>query len=516
MKTMAEPQKVWNKHKITAIVIMLIAIAVVFGIYSTFMESDTSAFNTPNSLEKSISKLMRMYDQYGYDVHVKTVQIDRNENDLIVSFIDERYPDFMGVTIFQREVNNMWHPIWISYGSKPSVDIVRYWDGSKVKTIVYGIDTDPRIASFKGENEQEVIYEQNITEANFIKYYYIENPVDELKFFDADGNDITLELYKELDFSGLESWAQVESGSWFIIFLLFLTYSLFIFLVALIPALFLWTRNKNSIRYYDESPPERKKTYTGFNDRLKNLSVRKKAALIILVISVLTIIILYPFCYSTTLSEDSLTKSVEKYTEYSNVTILKTEMDGDRLIVLFKTEEAYYSPIVFFERGLNGKWGPVGGYAQTGICISVFEKYNYGDSPNSTNPNPVIVTGIECDSRAVSYELVYEHPYDKEKEPITIYGSNITEPNFIHMYETNKNWPIIRNSPTILKIYDSNGENIAPELDEKYWEEKHSHMFRRFMGVGAPVINLIIVFAIIINLITFWAAWIEKPKKKDE
>jgi len=121
----------------------------------------------------------------------------------------------------------------------------------------------------------------------------------------------------------------------------------------------------------------------------------------------------------------------------------------------------------------------------------------------------MIIVGAECDPRAVSYEVVYEHPYNAEKEPILVYSNNVTEPNFIHIYETG-NYQM-----TQLKIYDTNGENIEPELFEKYSEEE---IMQSFSGIGGPEgrsMNSIFTIIIIINLIAFWFVWIEKPKRKE-
>jgi len=498
---MTNQKKVWNKHKITAIAIMLIVIAIIVPAY---IESDYSAFNTPESLEKSISKYID-----DHDVHTKVIQTKQIEKDLLVSFTDERYPNFMGIARFQKGTNFMWQPVDITYGNNPSVDTYyygSYTEEGKIRTIVYGVDVDPRITAIKGEQyEKEPSFNLRVTEPNFIEYYEINKPIYVLSFFDADGNDITLELLKEYDISGPEA-------NWF--FNLFGSSSLntfgtylFYFLAALYIALYIGTRNSNPIRYYDENTGRKEKeTHKGLKNKWKNLGERKQAALIILAVSVLAVTALYSINYSISLPEDNLTKIIEDYTfaDDTNLTILKTEQDGNRLFVLCKADDNPYDiSLAYFERGLNGRWRINGHRGQTGMCISSFGNHYYDDR------NHMIIVGAECDPRAVSYEVVYEHPYNAEKEPILVYSNNITEPNFIHIYETG-NYQM-----TQLKIYDTNGENIEPELFEKYSEEE---IMQSFSGIGGPEgrsMNSIFTIIIIINLIAFWFFWIEKPKRKE-
>ena len=502
---MTEPRKVWNKHKITAIVIMLIAIAFVSMV---FIESNTTTLNNPKSLEKSITKFTS-----SDEIQAKVIQIDENENELIVSFTDERYPDFMGIARFQSMFGLLWKPVETSYGNGLSIDIYQYihsedpflglyqyrnGEDKKIETIVYGINADSRISYFKGADlEREILPEQKVNEPNFIKYYDVEEPIYELELLDADRNNITLEFYKELDHSGPTGVVWSHSGS--------IGSYLIIFLISLILAALFWKGDSNPMRYYEERVHrEEKKISQGFADKLENLSLLKKIALFILVVSILATGILYPLFFSASLSEDSLTKSIEKYTDESKVTILKTEKDGKNLIVLYKTEnnEPYSTSIALFERGIIGRWAIVRSDSQQDICISSFGYYHFGDSYH------VIVTGTECDPRAVSYEFIFEHPYDTEMEPISFYSGNITEPNFIHIYKKDNYWP------GTLKIYDLNGKNIQPELFEKYNEETNwSTHGTSSITFG---MNFFVVLVVIINLLVIWAAWIEKPKKKDE
>jgi hypothetical protein len=136
-----------------------------------------------------------------------------------------------------------------------------------------------------------------------------------------------------------------------------------------------------------------------------------------------------------------------------------------------------------------------------GMCISSFENQYYDGKDH------VIIVGMECDPRAVSYEYVHEQPYNKEKEPIIVYSNNVTEQNFIHIYETGNHWQ------TRLRIYDANGENIEPELSERY-REAWMHWGKSIGGPEGESMKSIFIIIIIINLIAFWAVWIEKPKQK--
>ena len=496
---MAEQKKVWNKYKITAIVLMLIAVAFVL---SAHIGSETPVLNNQESLEKSISEFISHRGRH--DVQAEIVQIDKIGNELIVSFKDERYPDFMGIVRFQSVFSFLWKPIEGSYGNQPSIAEYSYYsyiENSTVKktSIIYGADTDPRISYYTGMGHYgEALPKQNVSESNFIKYYDAERDISELNFFDADGNNITLELYKELDHSGPNGrigWSNEFEG-------LELMGSFIILLIALIFAAVLWTRNSNPIRYYDESARRyEKKASQGFADKLKNLSPRKKIAFIVLIISILTICVSYSFVYSASLSEDGLAKSIEKNTEDRNVTILKTEQDGNYLLVLYKTEEPYVTSLALFEQGINGRWALLRSAGHPDICISSFE-FNYG------NRQHIIVTGIECDPRAVSYEYNDKHPNYEELGRIPIYSSSITEPTFIHIYR-NDNYML-----TMLEIYDSTGKDIRPELWKEYPRKTDLSSERETRHSGTAVINSIIGYAFIINLLVLWAAWIEKPKRK--
>ena len=496
---MAEPQKVWNKHKITAIIIMLVVTAYILPAY---IESDCSAFNTPESLGKSISKYIE-----DHDVHAKVVQTKQIEKDLFVSFTDERYPDFMGIAIFQPGSNFMWQPIDVTYGNKPSIDSYSYsyTEDSKINTVFYGIDIDPRIASFKGENyEQEPIFDRLVTEPNFMEFYVIDKPMYRLSFFDSAGNNITPELLKEYDVSGPEY-------SWFFKSMFgtsnsdkFGTY-LFYFFAALYTALYIGTRNPNPIRYYDENAGKKEReTNKGLANKWKNVSLRKQAALIILIVSVLAVVIIYSADFSISLPEDNLTKIIEDYTftEDTKLTILKTERDGNRLFVLCRADNPYYISLAYLERGFNGRWRITGCSEYTGMCISSFGNHYYDGSDH------MIIVGVECDPRAVSYEFIYNHPYNAEKEPVVVYSNNVTEPNFIHIYETGNYWN------TRLKIYDANGENIELELSKKYSEDVEMQGGGGRGGPEGVSMNSTFAIIIIINLIAFWAVWIEKPKQK--
>jgi hypothetical protein len=277
---MTKPQKVWNKHKITAIVIMLIAIAIIIP---SCIESNYLAFNTPESLGRSISKCID-----GSDVHVKVIQVEQREDELFVSFTDERYPDFMGIAIFRSEFDYLWQPTYITCGNKPSIG--SYFDRGEnaFETVVYGIEADPRIASFKGESyEQESLFDQRVTEPNFMKFYETDNHLYKLSFFDANGNNITQELLKGYDISGPETgWDFKFNSTYGMGSMTMFGIYLFYFIAALCIALYIWTRNPNPIRYYDENAGKKEKeAHKGLANKWKNLTVRKQAASIILIVS---------------------------------------------------------------------------------------------------------------------------------------------------------------------------------------------------------------------------------------
>ena len=535
---MAKPQKVWNKHKITAIIIILIAIAVVFSI---FIELDNPAINHPKSLERSISNYI-----FASDVQAKIAQIDEHDKYLIVTFTDERYSDWMGIAIFQRGYDLLWHPTGSTYKNGVSVatyyynydetfDYVEaentYYQRFKTENIIYGINVDPRISSVKGirYNEekiyeqdpdeppvsnvkevnvyQEVLYEQNITETKFINYYSVEDQITEWKFFDADGKDITAELKLEADDSGPDGWISLMGepgfGSWGLNFII-------LFFTLTVASIF-WAGNSNPIRY-SEVKERNEKSSDGFVNKFKNLDKEKKTALYVFVMTLVIAVAFHSVFYSTFNSEAGLTKSIEKYTGDRNVTVLKTEMEDGHIIALYTTEKSYYKGIVAFERGWNGLWSPTEYYTRTDICISSFWIY-------VGNNYYFIVGGVDCDPRAVSYEYLrefwdYEYVDDEyktiEKPPVTVYSGNISEPNFIHIYNAS-------NRPVFMpKIYDSAGNNIEPELTEELREEEDNFGGASGSKGMLDLIKIATVGIIFIGFLCAWWIWIEIPKRKEE
>ena len=490
---MAEPQKVWNKHKITAIVIMLIAVAVVFSIY---MELESPAINHPKSLERSIANCID-----GVDLQVKVIQIEEHDKYLIATFTDERYPNFMGIARFHRGSDHFWHPIRVQYENEFAA-MAGYGNENKNEAIIYGINTDSRIAHIKGMNQdQEVLYEQNITDPNFIKYDEFKGWIHKWGFFDVAGNDITVELKAEQDDSGptgVIDFSEFGLAFWGIY--------LAILLFASIPAAFFWIGNSNPIRYSKTKEKRKETTPVGHMNKLKNLDKEKKTALYILMITLVVAVSFHSVVYSTFNSESGLTKSIEKYTGDSEVTIVKTATEGKYLVALYTTEKPYYKGIVAFERGWNGLWVPFECSRGADICISAY-------GINLGGEYYVIVTGVECDPRAVSYE--YLHEYREyiylNKEPITVYSSDIFEPNFIHIYNASNRRVFIP------KIYDSAGNNIAPELTKEFQKE----IIYRGGGSMRSVSTLYLIktttiMIVAIGFLTAWSFWIKTPKKKDE
>ena len=533
---MEKQQKVWNKHRITAIVLMLIAIAVVFAI---FIEFDNPAINHPKSLEKSISNYM-----FVSDVQAKIVQIDEHDKYLIVTFTDERYPDLMGIAMFQRGYDLLWHPIGSTcknglsvaayyYNYDETFDYVEaentYYQRFKTENIIYGINADPRISSVKGirYNEeiiyeqdpdeprvsnvkevnvyQEVLYEQNITETNFINYYSVENQIMEWKFFDADGKDITTELKLEADDSGPEGWTSLMGepgfGSWGL--------NVIILLFAFTIASVFWAGNQKSIRY-SEAKEQKEKTSGRLVNKFKNLDKGKKTALYVFVITLVVAVAFHSVFYSTFNSENGLTKSIEKYTGNNNVTLLKTETIEGQIVALYTTEKPHYKGIVTFERGWNGLWAPIKYSSMTDICITSFWI-------NIDNDYYFIVGGVDCDPRAVSYEYLREYgDYEYvdgeyksiEKPPVMVYSGDISEPNFIHIYNAS-------NRPVFMpKIYDSAGNNIEPELAEELRKEENGWGGNYGSSGSAELIKIATAGIIFIGFLYAWWIWIEKKKEE--
>ena len=536
---MAEPQKVWNKHKITAIVIMLIAIVAVFMM---FIEFDNPAINHPKSLERSISNYI-----FAADVQAEVVQIDKHDKYLMVTFTDKRYPNFMGIARFQRGYDLLWHPVESSYGDGVSVSTYHYyydetWDydesginsyqSFKKENIIYGINVDPRISSVKGviynsetiytpdadnpqiiteeiKNYQEVLYEQNITAQNFINYFSEEEFITDWRYFDAAGNDITIELKLKADDSGPEGWVSLVAdkpgfGSWIL--------NIITLLIMFIVAKTFWAGNPNPIKY-SEMKEQNEKSSSGFLNKFKNLEKRKKTALSVFMITLVVAVAFHSVFYSTFNSENSLTNSIEKYTGDSNVTLVKTAAEGKHLVALYTTEKPYYKGIVAYDRGWNGLWAPVEYSTMTDICITSF-------GVNSGNDYYFITTGMNCDPRAVYYEYSafntfagyeyvdgeYESVY---KESSIVYSGNISEPNFIHMYNVS-NHPVYRP-----KIYDSAGNDLERELTDELLKGEDI-TGSGYSGGTIWLIKTATVGIIFIGFLYAWWIGLEKPKKKDE
>jgi len=527
---MTEPRKVWNKHKITAIVIMLIAIVAVFSMY---VEWEYPAINHPKSLERTISNYINNNDNtnvYGdkSEIQAKVIQIDKHDKYLFVTFTDEKYPNFMGIARFQRGYDLIWHMIDISYGNELSIATYHCYNDKyihneanhvnypeKFYTLIYGINVDPKIAHYEcygiklsyydeTKLEEEAIYKNNITSSNFIDYYEDYEGdffIYDLGLFDENGNDITLELKTKADDSGPGRRASMpwdKSGNWIIYFI--------ILLFAYIIARIFWAGNPNPVRYSEIKEKQKEGKSSGFINRLKSIDINKKIAIVIVAVTFIIIVSVCLMSFSAYYPENDLTEAIEKYTGESNVTILKTETGPDEefLVALYITEKSYNSSIVIFERGWNGLWAPFDYYKTINICITSFP-FSFG------NNHYFIVKGVDCDPRVVSYAYVFEYS-DIERDPVIDYGSNITEPNFIHIYKMG------RYHLFAPKIYDSVGNNIEPELTEKFnentvgWDKTHGHV----STTGRDNTKSVVFRIIIIGLFVAWFFWIKIPKKKDE
>ena len=517
---MAESKKVWNKHKITAIIIMLIAIAVVFSMY---MEWEYPAINHPKSLERPISNYINKYGLEA-DIQAKVVQIEKHDKYLFATFTDEKYSNFMGMARFQRGYDHLWHLVGISYGNELSVATHYYYSDNyisdeannlrypdKISTLIYGINVDPGITYYEGHGikmdfyggtQSDIKYfNKNITSADFIDYYEGEFFFYELGLFDKNGNNITLELKTEADDSGPWGWGSTawnRTGNWLIYFIALL----FAYIIARI----FWAGNPNPIRYSEIKEDRKEGKSGGFVNRLKNIDINKKIAIVIVAVTFMIIISVCLTSFSAYYPESDLTEAIENYTGDSNITILKTETGPDEkfLVALYITEKSYNSSIVIFERGWNGLWAPFDYYKTINICITSFP-FSFG------NNHYFIVKGVDCDPRAASYAYVFEYS-DIERDPVIDYGSNITEPNFIHIYKMG------RYHLFAPKIYDSVGNNIEPELTEKFnedtvgWDKTHGHV----STTGRDNTKSVVLNIIIVCFFLAWFFWIKIPKKEDE
>jgi len=502
---MTNQKKVWNKHRITAIAIILIALAFAFSIY---MELDNPAINHPKSLEKSISNYI-----FTTDVQAKVVQADKRDGHLFVTFKDERYPNFMGIAIFQREADLFWHPVNASYGNELSVATYHYYSNEyiydeannsyypdKMIAVIYGVNVDPRIAYYEGRHPgQEDFYKNNITSSNFIDYYEGELYVYDLDLLDKDGNNIKLDLKMEADNSGpggfISSSRSVFGNIW--------VYFIILVMASAIASLF-WDGNPNPIRgLKKEEEAEKTKTPMGFMNKLKNLEKKKKTALIVLMIALVASVTLHSVFYSTFTSEDALTKAIGEATGNSNVTLLKTETEGNYLIALYTTEEPYLRGVVIFERGWIGLVAAIEYNEKKDICISYhWNNFLLGDEYY------LIVTGIDCDPRAVSYECIYEYA-DIDRAPITVYSNDISEPNFVHIYKMENRYP------TKLKIYDAEGNNIEPELSQKAGDENSEIGSGQGASHGMFYEKAIPILILLIGILCGWWLWIGKERQQE-
>jgi hypothetical protein len=494
---MTSQKKVWNKHKITAIVIMLIAFAIIFAVY---VETENPTINHPKSLEKTISNLITTQG-----VKAEVVQVDIHDNYLFATFKDDKYPNLMGIARFQRGFDLLWHPIEISYNNELSVAAYTYYVQNKVKPVIYGINTDSKIDHYEGKGineDREHTFKNNISSSNFIDYYEDEFYVYELNFFDKAGNNITLELKTTADDSGPRGWGSTgwsKSGNWGSYFI--------IMCIAFVIASLFWIGDLRPIRY-SKIREKQKEAPKGFKNKWRKLETSKKIAIFIAIITLLIAAAICLIPLSDYSSENDLTETIEKYTGDSNVTILKTETepDGKYLIALYTTEKSYTSSIVIFKRGWNGLVVPLEYYKTTSICITSGRGgFNIGDEYY------FIVTGVDCDPRAVSYEYSYEHD-EIDRAPTVVYGSDISEPNFIHIYKMKNQY---MHTP---KIYDAAGNNIQPELEKKFeedmpddWDKVIGEGNKTDRGNTKSTVSIIIV----IGFFFAWMYWISIPKEEE-
>ena len=252
-------------------------------------------------------------------------------------------------------------------------------------------------------------------------------------------------------------------------------------------------------------------------DPKKTEIAKKRWAAAVFVITLVVAFSFYSSFYSASSSEENLTKAIEKYTGDSNVTLLATEKEDNHLIALYTTEKPYYKGMVLFKRGWNGLWAPIEYNKATDISITTL----WG--PFATHYRHIIC-GVNCDPRIVSYEYIcdyldavhYEYDETGKAFPVHSYGGNtstysgnVTESNFIHIYKDDK----IGSHSAELKIYDSAGNNIEPELTEEMKEngiEKESGM--KITETGKT--HFATWFILLVGFTASWNLMIPRNKKK--
>jgi hypothetical protein len=243
----------------------------------------------------------------------------------------------------------------------------------------------------------------------------------------------------------------------------------------------------------------------------------KKSAFIVLIITLVIAFAFYSSFYSISSSEEDLTKAIEKYTGDNNVTLLATEEEDRHLIALYTTEKPHYKGMVLFKRGWNGLWAPVEYNKATDISITTL----WG--PFATYYRHVI-TGANCDPRIVSYEYVcdyldavhYEYDETGKAFPVHSYGGNtsaysgnVTESNFIHIYKDDR----IGSHSAGLKIYDSAGNNIEPELTEEM-KESGIEKERSMKITETGKIHFVTQLILLVGFTVAWNLMIPRNKKK--
>lgn len=231
----------------------------------------------------------------------------------------------------------------------------------------------------------------------------------------------------------------------------------------------------------------------------------KKQAILVAVITLILVALIYSVSYSVSETDSDLTKAIQRFTGSENVTVVQTEIIGNHLIALYTTDELDYKAVASFQRGLNGNWKPYAYYGTTGICI-----YSFGSLYNDYEH--YVIAGVNCDPRAVSYEAVYEYT-DVERDPAIIYSSEITESDFIHVYDIS--YVFVSH----FKIYDAEGNNIEPDLREEF-NRNHTESGGSGGGRGNYssifFTNLIVFGILAIGFLITWYLWITPEKREEE
>ncbi|WP_316557296.1 hypothetical protein [Methanimicrococcus hongohii] len=430
-------------------------------------------------------------------IHPKIVQTQIIDGELYVTFTDERYPNLAGIVQFQRGWNLLWHPVKADFGDWPISVMNTNFNEDMHSEIVYGIQTDSRIAYYESivtlnENEPEetVLYGENITAPNFIHKYETEYYTFKFHLYDVEGNNITADFFNGTYNDSIPR-GTVSSGG------LGNYRSMYtvILLAGLIIAWFFWANDPRPISWQEKKETKReKKTFSKIKKEITENPAKKKAAMVFAAVLIFSVL-LYTAFYSTLPTSNSLERSIERSTDAVNVTVLETKKDNGDLLVLFKSDNK--SGLVTFKQGLNFLYQPYA-YSTNGDNY-ITAHYQIADIYNR-----VIVTGVDCDPEAASYKVIQNY-YDTEKEQIIHYQNKIHEPDFIDIYEPYKPagyWGVIR-------IYDADGNDIT-----KDYSNDGGGGWLNYSSLYLKTKLCQVIF--VLGLLLAWGYWITPDRKKED